>query len=71
MFLGEGGVLNDQMGLGKTCQVLHALMRLKKHLPDAKFVIMVEKRILNVWEQELDKFIDEEHSSWFHVDSGL
>ena len=64
-------VLNDQMGLDKTCQILHSLMRLKKHLPDPKFVILVEKRILNVWEHELSKFIDEENRTWFDVDSGL
>ena len=66
--LGIGGILNDEMGLGKTCQVLHAISRLKRHFDTGKFIILVEKRIMTVWADEIEKFICEDDRTWFHID---
>ena len=59
------------MGLGKTCQVLHAISRLKRHFDTGKFLILVEKRIMSVWADEIDKFIREEDRKWYHLDQGV
>jgi len=51
--LNSGGMLADQMGLGKTIQVIAFLA----HLEQVNALIVVPKSLIINWDRELDKFL--------------
>jgi len=53
---GHGGILADEMGLGKTCQMICALVLLKKNIKKPKFVIICPLSVLQHWEHECSRF---------------
>ena len=54
---GHGGILADEMGLGKTCQMICALVLLKKSIKKPKFVIICPLSVLHHWEYECSRFV--------------
>jgi SNF2 family DNA or RNA helicase len=52
--LGFGGILADDMGLGKSLQVLAFLLKFKKNR--TRTLLVVPKTLIFNWEDEIDKF---------------
>jgi SNF2 family DNA or RNA helicase len=62
MFLhrvGAGGLLCDQMGLGKTHQAMALIAGMLRERPQAKILVVVPKGVFHHWVDKLDRFIPE------------
>lgn len=55
---GFGGILADDMGIGKTIQVIALLQDEKNHNKDAITLVVCPSSLLLNWQNEIDKFSD-------------
>lgn len=53
---GFGGILADEMRLGKTIQVIYYIKQMLKDNPTSKFLIVVPTSLAYNWEHEFDSF---------------
>ncbi len=62
---GRGGLLADEMGVGKTLTVLALIVRSLPDANDRPTLIIASKTVVAVWEEELGKHLQPERIGWF------